>query len=281
MIQCNLKNLYTRSLNPGGSCGSARLNYIVSGLPDDASDPGAAALHEVRAKAPAEIDGAELTQLTLVRNHGGGICEVQAEYQHSAAAFNSKKKIGDRLWIFDTTGGRENVMHGKLLKTVSEDYADYTPAPGSLINWNGKNDERFHVAGTTKIVPAMRESCIAVFRNSDITGKFRRSIMELTGCVNDSPFHSWEPGEVLFLGASSSVPFRNDGGVMITEITFRFAVRPNHTDLHIGNISLGKAEGWDIPWSITLPHLKGLKPITAGAYLSSIYEKGDFSTLKI
>lgn len=105
--------------------------------------------------------------------------------------------------------------------------------------------------------------------------------MSLTGCVNDGPFHSWEPGEVLFLGASSSVPFCNDQGVMITEVTFRFAVRPNVDSLEIGGVQIGSAEGWDIPWSITLPHVRGYTPITAGAYLSSIYEKGDFSALKL
>lgn len=105
--------------------------------------------------------------------------------------------------------------------------------------------------------------------------------MALTGCVNSSSFHSWEAGEVLFLGASSSVPFRNDQGVMITEVTFRFAVRCNVDALEIGGVQLGTAGGWDIPWSITLPHTKGYTPITAGAYLSSIYEKGDFSVLKI
>ena len=281
MIQCSLQNLYTRSLNAGGSCRSARLTYLVSGIPAEEANPGPAALQEARATAPAELDGAELTRLTLIKNHGGGVCEVQAEYEQSAPEYSSRKKIGERLWIFDTTGGRENVLHGKLLKSASEDYADYIPTPGSLINWNGKNDERFHIGGTTKIVPAMRESCIAVFRESDITGRFRRNIMELTGCINSSSFHSWEPGEVLFLGASSSVPFRNDRGVFITEITFRFAVRPNRSQLKIGDVDLGSAGGWDIPWSITLPHLKGLKPVTAGAYLSSIYEKGDFSMLKI
>ena len=281
MLQCTLKNIYTRSLNEGGSCRSAKLNYLVSGVSADESDPGAAILQEIRNIAPHELDGAKLARVTLTQNHGGGIYEVQAEYEQSASEYQSRKKIGDRLWIFDTTGGREQVYHGRLLKKECEKGSDYLPDPGTLINWNGKNDERFHVAGSAKIVPAMRESCIAVFRNSDVTAKFRRTIMELTGCVNNAPFHSWESGEVLFLGATSSLPVRNDQNVFITEITFRFAVRRNQTDLEIGGVKMGSAEGWDIPWSITLPHLKGGKPVTAGAYLSSIYEKGDFSLLKL
>lgn len=281
MIQCSLKNIFTRSLNAGGSCSSARLQYIISGVPADENDPGAAALQTARSMAPDELDGAGLSRVTLIRSHGSGIYEVQAEYEQSSSDRNCRKKIGDRLWIFDTTGGRENVLHGKLLKSGSQSGTDYIPDPGSLINWNGKNGERFHAAGVSKIVPSMRESCIAVFRESDVTGRFRRRIMGLTGCVNEDSFHSWEPGEVLFLGAASSVPFRNDQGVMITEITFRFAIRRNLESLELGGVKLGAAEGWDIPWSITLPHVRGYTPVTAGAYVSSVYEKGDFSVLKL
>ncbi|MBO5791461.1 MAG: hypothetical protein J6S54_03210 [Lentisphaeria bacterium] len=281
MIQCSLKNLFTRSLNAGGSCRSARLNYIVSGVEANENDPGAAMLQEVRSAAPQELDGAELSRVTLIRSHGGGVYEVQAEYEQSSPERSSRKKIGDRLWTFDTTGGKENVIHGKLLKKETSPVSGFLPDPGSLINWNGKNDDRFFAGGTPKIVPSMRENCIAVFRESDVTAKFRRNIMELTGCLNAAPFHSWEPGEVLFLGASSSVPFRNDQGVKITEITFRFAIRRNRESLEVGGVPMGPAGGWDIPWSITMPHLDDFKPITVGAYLSSIYEKGDFSALKL
>lgn len=281
MIQCNLKNIFTRSLNSGGSCRSARLNYIVSGVPADENDPGNAALQTVRAAAPDELDGAGLQRITLAKSYGGGIFEAQAEYEQHAPERSSRKRIGDRLWIFDTTGGRENVIHGKLLKRKAQNEADYFPDPGTLINWNGKNGERFHASGVSKIVPSMRESCIAVFRESEITDSYRRRVMALTGCVNDKKFHGWEKGEVLFLGGSSSVPFRNDQGVMIIEITFRFAIRRNQSALSVGGVELGESEGWDIPWSISLPAVSGGVPVTAGAYLSSIYEKGDFSVLKL
>ena len=281
MIQCSLKNLFIRSLNSGGSCRSARLNYIVSGVSENENDPGAAILQEVRSMAPKELDGAELSRVTLIKSHGGGVFEAQAEYEQTSPERHSRKKIGDRLWTFDTTGGRENVIHGKLLKRETDPVSGFLPDPGTLINWNGKHDDRFHVGGTPKIVPSMRESCIAVFRESDVTPQFRRKIMELTGCLNDGSFHSWEAGEVLFLGASSSVPFRNDQGVKITEITFRFAIRRNQSSLEIGGVNMGPAGGWDIPWSITMPQHEDFKPVTVGAYLSSIYEKGDFSALKL
>ncbi|MBQ9755296.1 MAG: hypothetical protein IJV93_11185 [Lentisphaeria bacterium] len=281
MIQCNLKNLFTRSLNSGGSCRNARLNYLISGVSEDEKDPGAAALRAVSSMAPAELDGADLSRISLTKSYGSGVYEAAAEYEQSSSDRNSRKKIGDRLWIFDTTGGREQIYHGKLLKRNGSIDSDYIPDPGTLINWNGRNGERFHAAGTSRIVPSMRESCIAVFRESDITPKFRRNVMALTGCVNASEFHSWQPGEVLFLGATSSVPFRNDRGARIAEVTFRFAVRCNRSSLEIGGVMMGEAGGWDLPWSISLPHSDGRKPVTAGAYLSSIYEKGDFSVLKI
>ena len=281
MIHCQLKNLSTRSVNPGGSCRSGKLIYIVSGIAPGENDPGALALQEVRNVAPDDLDGVGLSRITLVKSHGGGIFEVQAEYADSPTDRNSRKKIGDRLWIFDAMGKQEKVLCGKLLRYRAGSTEGLPPDPGSLINWNGKNGEGFHADGTVRIVPSMRESCIAVFRNSDMTGNFRRKIMGLTGRVNDSTFHSWEPGEVLFLGASTSVPFRNDRDVMVIEITVRFAIRPNHTNLIVDGVEMGTAGGWDIPWSIMVPNAAGYSPAPIGVYLSSIYEKGDFSVLKI
>lgn len=281
MINCQLKNLCTRSLNAGGNCRSARLNYIVSGISADSSDPGSSVLGEVQKNAPAELDGAPLARVTLVKSHGGGIFEVQAEYEQNVPDRSANRKIGDRFWVFDTTGGRENVLHGTLLNSQAAAGSGMPPDPGTLINWNGRNGDRFYVGGTPKIVPAMRESCTAVFRNSDITGAYRRTVMELTGCVNNAAFRSWEPGEVLFLGASSALPYKNAQGTLIIEITFRFAVRCNCKEMEIGGVKLGPAEGWDVPWSIIEPDVNGRKPVTGGAYLSSIYKKGDFSSLKL
>lgn len=281
MSNCQLKNLCTRSLNAWGSCRSARLNYIVSGISSESADPGSSALAEVQKNAPAELDGAALSRISLVKSHGGGIFEVQAEYEQGVSDRSANRKIGDRFWSFDTTGGKEQVIHGTLINSQAAPGTGAPPDPGTLINWNGKHGDRFHVAGTPKIVPAMRESCMAVFRNSDMTGTFRRTVMELTGCVNNEAFRSWEPGEVLFLGASSGLPFKNAHGTLIIEVTFRFAVRANRKMLEIGGVKLGPAEGWDVPWSIMAPNTAGYSPAAIGVYLSSIYEKGDFSALKI
>ena len=281
MPECKLKNVFTRSLNAEGRCRAARLNYIVSGVSVELSDPGAGALESVRENAPAEVDGAPLARISLTRSHGNGVFEVQAEYEQNAPDRQVRKRIGEKLWIFDTTGGREEIFHGELLRARSAPGEASPPDPGSLINWNGRNGTAFHVRGISKIVASMHESCIAVHRESELTGPFRRRIMELTGCVNSRAFHSWEPGEVLFLGASCSVPFRNDQGVLLVEVTYRFAIRRNVSDLRFAGVSLGAAEGWHVPWSISSPDYSGAAPHVLGAYLSSIYEKGDFSRLKL
>ena len=281
MSECRLKNVFIRSLNSGGSCRSAKLNYLVSGVSPDGDDPGADALLLARNSAPQELDGAFLSKVTLIKNHGSGLFEVQAEYEQPVSDRQGKKRLGDRTWIFDTTGGQEYVIHGKLLSSGAAPGEGAPPDPGTLINWNGKNGERFHVGGVQKIVPSMRECCIAIFRSSAIDGNFRRTLMELTGHVNEKKFHSWEPGEVLFLGASSGSPFRNDQGISLVEVTYRFAIRKNVANLNVAGVSLGKAEGWDIPWSIMHPVINGRTPTAAGVYLSSIYEKGDFSQLNL
>ena len=281
MSECKLKNVFTRSLNSGGSCREARLNYLVSGLAVDGEDPGAEALALVRETAPDEVDGARLDRVTLTKSHGNGLFEVQAAYEQSATDRQSRKRIGEKLWLFDTTGGRENVLHGTLIRSGAPAGSGTPPDPGSLINWNGRNGSAFQVRGVSKIIPSMHECCIVVRRNSDLTGHFRRTVMGLTGCVNSKSFHSWEPGEVLFLGASGGVPFRNDQGVLLVEVTYRFAVRKNADDLHYAGVSLGRAEGWQIPWSIPAPVSGGGSVGVMGAYLSAVYEKADFSPLKL
>ena len=281
MPECKLKNVFTRSIDADGGCRAARLNYIVSGVPVELSDPGAGALEPVRETAPAEVDGAPLALITLTRSYGNGVFEVQAEYEQNAPARQARKRIGEKLWIFDTTGGREEVFHGELLRARAASGEPEPPDPGDLIRWNGRNGAAFQLSGVSRIVSSMRESCIAVHRESELTGSFRRRIMELTGCVTSRAFHSWEPGEVLFLGASGSVPFRNDQGVLLAEVTYRFAIRRNVADLRFAGVSLGRAEGWHVPWSITSPDYSGDTPRVLGAYLSSVYEKGDFSRLKL
>jgi hypothetical protein len=281
MPECKLKNLSTRSLNSGGTCRNARLNYIVSGVAAADGDPESAALAVVRAAAPDEMDGAALARLTLIKSHGSGIFEVQAEYEQSVSDRTARKRIGDRTWLFDTTGGRENVIYGELINSISPDPSGKAPYPGPFINWNGKHGDRFQVSGTSKIVASLRESCVAVFKSSDMTASFRRTIMELTGCVNGTVFHGWQPGEMLFLGASSASPFRNNSGVMLVEVTFRFAIKNNVDSLVYAGVNLGKAGGWDVPWCITDPTVADFSPTVIGVYLSSIYKKGDFSRLKL
>ena len=222
-----------------------------------------------------------ITKALASANRLSGIFEIQAEYEQSVSQRSARKKIGDRTWLFDTTGGRETVIHGELLASKSPQSDQTPPNPGTLINWNGQHGDRFQATGTSKIVASMRENCVAVFKNSEMTAAFRRKIMELTGCVNSSSFHGWQPGEVLFLGASSASPFRNNQGTMLVEVTFRFAIRSNVSSLNYAGVNLGNAGGWDVPWCITDPTLGGRVPAIKGVYLSSIYKKGDFSRLKL
>jgi hypothetical protein len=62
-----------------------------------------------------------------------------------------------------------------------------------------------------------------------------------------SRFEFWEPGEVLFLGASSGLPFKNAHGTLIIEVTFRFAVRANRKMLRDAMMAEGFAP-YDGEW---------------------------------
>jgi hypothetical protein len=63
---------------------------------------------------------------------------------------------------------------------------------------------------------------------------------------NNDPFRGFDPGEVLFLGATGIR--RGDGRDDLWEITYRFAVSQNRTAFTVGSIPVGGKLGWDYMW---------------------------------
>ncbi|GEM_PF-3058693 len=77
-----------------------------------------------------------------------------------------------------------------------------------------------------------------------LTSNYVAFLARAYGRVNNAPFRGFDVGEVRFLGASGGCR-RGDKAV---ELTFKFAVSPNATNIRIGNIYIPYKYGWDYLW---------------------------------
>lgn len=108
----------------------------------------------------------------------------------------------------------------------------------------------------------------------------KAALFYLTGTVNNSPFRGFEPGEVLFLGASGSKRGQDDW-----EIAYKFAASPNVLGLSVGDIAGIAKRGWDYLWiryaDIEDTAAKMLVKRPLAVYVEQVYPYRDFSGLGI
>jgi len=99
------------------------------------------------------------------------------------------------------------------------------------------------------------------------------------GRVNSDPFRGFDVGEVRFLGASGSYR-RGDRAV---EMTYKFAVSPNATNIRIGNIFIPFKYGWDYLWVRWADMKQGsiTVKVPIEAYTEQVYYGMNFGMLGI
>jgi hypothetical protein len=99
------------------------------------------------------------------------------------------------------------------------------------------------------------------------------------GCVNTSPFRGFAVGEVRFLGASGS--YRS--GDKAAELTFKFAVSPNATNIRIGNMTIPFKYGWDYLWVrwADMKYGNVTVKVPIEAYVEKVYQGLNFYSLGI
>jgi hypothetical protein len=254
----------SREATRGSENSSVDLIYMVQGTENDATVRSL-----VESTIPAMYAGL-VFQTYHIAHQGGGIWEVSARYGKK-----EPKDTGDSSFSFDTGGGTTHVTQS--LQTVG-----IHPAPGEIAPnfWGAIGVNQDQVEGTDITVPVFNFTETHYINTAFVTGPYKKALFLLTGRVNGGPFKGFEPGEVLFLGATGAKRGSEDW-----EITFRFASSPNVTGLSMGNISGINKQGWHYLWvrfeddedssSKTL-----IKKPTA-AYVERVYHYGDFSLLGI
>lgn len=201
---------------------------------------------------------------------GGGIWIVTANYGSEVP-----RQVGDSSFTFEISNATRKItqsistQHRGKVDGIVDDAPDLKGAIG--VNGDTVDGVDIH-AGTF----AFSET--HYFYDDDITSEYKINLARMTPSVNNAAFKGFQAGEVLFLGANGS-----RRGYQEWEITFRFAVQLNDTDIVFeGSEPFGK-DGWDYFWvkyetsTGNNNYIKRPKYF----YIERVYDRADFSVLGI
>lgn len=139
------------------------------------------------------------------------------------------------------------------------------------------------VNGVDVAAPQSRFSFTRVKDFDDVMGDYGKSVLSLTGTVNDSNFKGYEAYCVLFLGASGSSP--RDGADFT--MTFEFAYQPPEFDLVVGDLDVAYKPGWHYLWHFDKKVQKTAGGVSyfvmepVAAFVEQVLRETDFSILDI
>lgn len=260
---------HIKKIDNKGELQSAEIAYVVLDARDEND-----ALNSVLSSAPERYENAFLTAVEIESRDNDTSYRVNAIYEKSSDS-SSGQEENDPQMSFDCSGGTAHIVHAiSQRKCVLDEGA---PDPGCMIGWNGEiaNSE---FAGVDIITPQMRESYTRRMRPSALSTEFKRTIAELTGCVNSSKFKGWERGEVLFAGASFS---GSSSGSDLVTVTYNFMIQRNESNATIGTLVLGDKFGWEYVWTITENRQTGksVEVVLKQACVAQVYPFGNFNKL--
>ena len=102
----------------------------------------------------------------------------------------------------------------------------------------------------------------------------------MTGTVNNRKFRKYNPGEVLFLGASGTKRGSDDW-----ELVFRFAASPNMSGMIVGDMEGISKGGWEYLWVQYADQedesAKTLIKQPISVHIEQVYPYRDFDRLRL
>ena len=261
---------WDRAMDDDGDLVEAEIPYFVFGVDDEQT-----ALERVRATAPAKQDDLVLQKVELAERINLDTFKVRAVYGEDPEKEREGEDEDDTNFTFDSSGG---TMHMDVsLETKGKFPAD-APDFKKAINVDNEGS----VNGCEIVMPTFQFSETRTVKASKVNASYKRKIAELTGTVNAAAFKGFEPGEVLFLGATGSKKGKKRKHPW--EITFKFAVSPNKENLKVGDITVDSKDGWDYLWvkyeDEVSDERKNLVKKPVAVYVEKVYERKNFALLK-
>lgn len=190
------------------------------------------------------------------------------------------KAIGEATFSFDTSGGTHQLYEA----FEQTKYGTGAPDHGKRIGVTADG-----VEGVSIVIPQMSMTLSQRFAGSTLTLSWVRTLVQATGKTNSLAFLGFEPGEVLFLGASGQQPVHYDDAGTVTagerDVTFRFGVSPNQSGLLIEGITVTEKRGHDYLWLSYEDEEEasgnGLTRTPVGVYVARVYKDTDLNALGI
>jgi len=257
-----------------GESPSAEFVYNVFGVVSAGDDHEQLAQAAVEDESPETYEQLPRQEISLERV-GVEHWETTVRYARAQA---SLPQTGQSVFSFDTGGGTQHITQAR--QTISRTGAPGTTAPdfqGAIgVTADG-------VEGVDIVVPVYQFAETHYVSDATVTAGYKATLFGLTGKVNSDAFKGFQPGEVLFLGASGSR--RGTGPQDDWEITFRFAASPNVTGLSVGPITGINKKGWEYLWvryadaEDVATNAIVKRPIAA--YVERVYDEGGFAALGI
>lgn len=139
---------------------------------------------------------------------------------------------------------------------------------------NGEEPE-----GVDVYEPVYEEEKTIRIRTTALTQAYRTKLRRAVGKTNADQFQGWQPGECLLMGVSGT-----RRGSIDSEITFRWSVRENETNLTVAGVSGIAKKGWQYLWpraeartSDTSPMVKTVTHVC----VATVFKETNFADLNI
>jgi len=262
----SLHELFAGRTETVGDRPRAEIRYVVLGATDEDAV-------RVLANAGIPIVYQELPRrsLTIAERINATTWTVSAIFERTTGS--STAPADGPVLVFDTTGGTQHITQS--LSTVGRYGPGASTRLGGAIGVDGER-----VAGVDITIPVYQFSETHVRNPGQVTSSYRRTLMELTGTVNEGGFRDWLSGECLFLGASGQ-----RRGSEQWDLTYRFAVQPNRSGLTVGSLGGITKAGWDYLWVQYAPTLDDDVGVIirspVAAYVEQVYPRRAFSALEL
>lgn len=173
---------------------------------------------------------------------------------------------------FSTAGGTIHVR--QAIKNNGKFAAPGQAAPedmGGLIGVNKDN-----VEGTEVVQPALKLSVSFNHPEGVITVPQMKALARLTGKTNSTPFLTFSPGEILFLGCEG-----DEGSDTETSISYEFAASENIENETLGVFENVTKRGWDHAWVRFKDAAQNGHPVQEPQwlYVDQVYREADLASI--
>lgn len=218
----------TKFRSTSGDQNSRQIGFIVRDALSDID-----AIDAVELACPATYDGLVRSDIQITEIKWPSEWEATVTYERRPQA-----ETGSIEYSFDIGVETQHIVQSK--STVNTYVAPGQTARGfgGAINVTENEAQGIDIRVPTSVFQLSYYPTIAV-----VTTAYQKAVRDLCGKVNNATFRGHAAGEVMFVGCSG-----RSRDVTDWELTYKFEVRPNRTNITIGEMTGISCDGWDVLW---------------------------------